>query len=55
MELIRNERVDDIPLILNQMKKISLDEIIDQHFEAHGNLYRYFLRSSKLVAQRLLP
>ena len=37
MELIRNERVDDIPLILNQMKKISLDEIIDQHFKAHGN------------------
>jgi transposase len=36
-QLIGNERVDDIPLVLNQMQKINLSDLIDQHFKAHGN------------------
>ena len=35
--LIGNERVDDIPLLLNQMKKLNLSSLIDEHFEGHGN------------------
>ena len=34
---IRAERVDDIPLLLAQMRKIRLAELIEQHFQAHGN------------------
>ena len=36
-ELLSNERVDDIPLLINQMKKLELSELIDEHFKAHGN------------------
>ena len=54
MELIRNERVDDIPLILNQMKKISLDEIIDQHFKAHGNWKGLSIGNYKVQGTRFL-
>ena len=36
-ELISNERVDDIPLLLSQMQKVGLSELIDEHFEPHGN------------------
>ena len=35
--LIANERVDDIPLLLNQMKKLTLSELADEHFKRHGN------------------
>lgn len=35
--LIANERVDDIPLLLNQMEKLNLSELADQHFKRHGN------------------
>ncbi len=35
-ELI-TERVDDIPLLLNQMQRMALPALIDQHFPAHGN------------------
>lgn len=36
-QLIANERVDDIPLLLSQMKKLGLSEVVDEHFAAHGN------------------
>jgi transposase len=35
--LIANERVDDIPLLLNQMEKLKLSSLVDEHFERHGN------------------
>jgi hypothetical protein len=31
------ERVDDIPLLLAQMRKIDLAQLIDRHFPVHGN------------------
>lgn len=31
------ERIDDIPLLLAQMDKIQLVEILDKHFPMHGN------------------
>lgn len=34
---IITERVDDIPLLLNQMQRMALPALIDQHFPAHGN------------------
>lgn len=33
----RTERSDDIPLLLAQMRKIGLSELIDAHFHTHGN------------------
>ena len=36
-ELIGNERVDDIPLLLNQMKRLNLSGLVDEHFAGHGN------------------
>lgn len=35
--IVRTERVDDIPLLLAQMHKIRLAEVIDEHFKTHGN------------------
>src|SRR6059058_2936387 len=34
---IITERVDDIPLLLEQMQRMHLPALIDQHFPAHGN------------------
>ena len=36
---ITTERVDDIPLLLEQMKQMELPTLIDHHFPAHGNWY----------------
>jgi transposase len=36
---VTTERVDDIPLLLEQMKRMELPTWIDQHFPAHGNWY----------------
>nr|WP_228021955.1 hypothetical protein [Romeria gracilis] len=36
-QLIANERVDDIPLLLNQMEKLKLSILVNEHFECHGN------------------
>ena len=36
-QLIANERVDDIPLLLNQMEQLGLSRLVDEHFEQHGN------------------
>jgi len=33
------ERVDDIPLLLQQMQQMDLPTLIDTHFPAHGNWY----------------
>ncbi len=35
--LMANERVDDIPLLLNQMEKLTLSERADEHFKQPGN------------------
>ena len=37
-ELLCNERVDDIPLLIHQMKKLNLSELIDEHFNRHSAL-----------------
>jgi transposase len=34
---ITNERVDDIPLLLAQMKRMGLQPLLDKHFPTHGN------------------
>ena len=36
-QLIANERVDDIPLLLNQMQKLNLSGLVDESFKSHGN------------------
>jgi len=36
---IFTERVDDIPLLIEQMKRMELPTLIDNHFPAHGNWY----------------
>jgi len=36
---IITERVDDIPLLLEQMQRMELPTLIDHHFPAHGNWY----------------
>lgn len=36
---IITERVDDIPLLLEQMHRMELPTLIDTHFPAHGNWY----------------
>jgi transposase len=37
IQTIITERVDDIPLLLNQMQQMALPTLIDRHFPAHGN------------------
>src|SRR2546426_7652679 len=34
---IITERVDDIPLLLEQMQRMSLPTLLDTHFPTHGN------------------
>ncbi len=34
---ISTERVDDVPLLIAQMEKMGLREILDKHIPAHGN------------------
>ncbi len=34
---ITTERVDDIPLLLQQMKRMDLPQLLDAHFVCHGN------------------
>lgn len=36
---IFTERVDDIPLLIEQMQRMELPTLIDTHFPAHGNWY----------------
>lgn len=33
---VRTERVDDIPLLLAQMEKLGIAEVLDSHIKAHG-------------------
>jgi transposase len=39
IQSITTERVDDIPLLIEEMKRMELPTLIDQHFPAHGNWY----------------
>ncbi len=34
---IETERVDDVPVLLAQMEKMGIAELLDEHFETHGN------------------
>jgi transposase len=34
---ITTERVDDIPLLLAQMQRMGLPQLLDQQFPVHGN------------------
>jgi transposase len=34
---VTTERVDDIPILLSQAKKMGIPELLDGHFPAHGN------------------
>jgi len=36
---IITERVDDVPLLLEQMQRMGLPTLIDEHFPTHGNWY----------------
>ncbi|BAY20215.1 hypothetical protein NIES21_60850 (plasmid) [Anabaenopsis circularis NIES-21] len=35
--IITNERVDDIPILLTPIQKMSIGKLIDKHFPTHGN------------------
>ncbi|MEH1787468.1 MAG: IS1634 family transposase [Nostoc sp.] len=35
--IITNERVDDIPVLLRQLERMGVKELIDKHFPKHGN------------------
>jgi transposase len=37
IQTIFTERVDDIPLLIEQMKRMDLPTLIDHHFPVHGN------------------
>ena len=37
IQITRTERVDDIPLLLAQMKKMKIAELLNKHFPMHGN------------------
>ena len=34
---VTTERVDDIPVLLSQAKKMGLPDLLDEHFPVHGN------------------
>jgi len=34
---VTTERVDDIPLLLAQIEKMGIAELLDEHFKPHGN------------------
>ncbi|WP_373545875.1 IS1634 family transposase [Chamaesiphon sp.] len=35
--ILKTERVDDIPLLLAQLERMGVQELLDQHFPTHGN------------------
>ena len=37
LEVVKIERVDDIPLLLAQMKRMEIASLLDAHFPVHGN------------------
>jgi hypothetical protein len=43
INIIRSERVDDIPLSLAQMEKMNIAALLDKHFPMHGNWQRLSL------------
>src|SRR5215210_5817357 len=34
---VTTERVDDIPLLLTQLERMNVPNLLDQHFHQHGN------------------
>lgn len=37
IQIARTERVDDIPLLLEQMERMKIASLLDEHFPTHGN------------------
>ena len=35
--ILKTERVDDIPLLLAQLERMGVSELLDEHFPTHGN------------------
>lgn len=35
--IITNERVDDIPVLLAQLERMGVKQLINKHFPTHGN------------------
>ncbi len=35
--IITNERVDDIPVLLTQLERMGVKQLLDKHFPTHGN------------------
>jgi transposase len=35
--ILKTERVDDIPLLLAQLERMGVQELLDEHFPTHGN------------------
>jgi transposase len=35
--ILKTERVDDIPLLLAQLERMGIEELINKHFPTHGN------------------
>ena len=48
-KVIKIERVDDIPLLLGQMKKMEIASLLDTHFPTHGNWQGLSLRVMGIV------
>ena len=34
---VKSERVDDIPLLLAQLERMGVQQLLDKHFATHGN------------------
>ena len=34
---VTSERVDDIPVLLAQLERMRVQDLLDQHFPTHGN------------------
>ena len=44
-----NERVDDLPLLLTQLRQMGVSEQLDKHFSTHGNWQGLSLGSVAIV------
>lgn len=49
---VTTERVDDIPILLSQAKKMGIPDLLDDHFRAHGNKETVFGSTDYLVCDK---
>jgi len=47
--IITTERVDDIPVLLTQLERMGVKQLLDQHFPTHGNWQGESLGSIAIV------